>query len=378
MLIKIFIFIVTYLPILILMGIIPYLTRKTECFGYTIPMEAHKSNKLKMLKSSYRNKVFIFGGILFIVFIAAIVFITSEFIYSIIYIIGILLGLALGVVFYLEGRKKVAILKQSEEFSLSDKSQKIIIDTGFRNKKILVSPLWFLTYIFVIVATVIYMFVAFDKIPEKLPLQIDLDGNVTNYMSKENAMVFFPCMQIFLSIMFIFLYWMIGKSKQQLDPARAKISIEQNRIFRYVWSVYILVTGLLINSLFSIFQFYAINEKMNSKSLLVVNVVLLVLVLFSAIVLSIYTGQGGNRIRIKGVDSEEVRKIMKDTTIIRDSDDHWKLGVFYYNHDDPALFVEKRFGVGWTLNFANKIAISIFVGIIVLSIIISIVSVNLK
>lgn len=34
-------------------------------------------------------------------------------------------------------------------------------------------------------------------------------------------------------------------------------------------------------------------------------------------------------------------------------DQHWKLGIFYYNPDDPALMVEKRFGIGYTLNFAR-------------------------
>jgi uncharacterized membrane protein len=34
-------------------------------------------------------------------------------------------------------------------------------------------------------------------------------------------------------------------------------------------------------------------------------------------------------------------------------DEHWVAGVFYYNPQDPALWVEKRFGIGWTLNFAR-------------------------
>jgi hypothetical protein len=33
-------------------------------------------------------------------------------------------------------------------------------------------------------------------------------------------------------------------------------------------------------------------------------------------------------------------------------DDGWK-GIFYSNPDDPALFVPKRFGIGYTLNFGN-------------------------
>jgi uncharacterized membrane protein len=39
------------------------------------------------------------------------------------------------------------------------------------------------------------------------------------------------------------------------------------------------------------------------------------------------------------------------------SPDHcWKLGMFYFNPDDPALWVEKRFGLGYTINFARPAA----------------------
>jgi uncharacterized membrane protein len=34
-------------------------------------------------------------------------------------------------------------------------------------------------------------------------------------------------------------------------------------------------------------------------------------------------------------------------------DDRWKWGLFYHNPEDPALFVEQRFGVGYTVNLAH-------------------------
>lgn len=42
-----------------------------------------------------------------------------------------------------------------------------------------------------------------------------------------------------------------------------------------------------------------------------------------------------------------------DPMIDRLDDRNWRLGVFYYNPDDPAPFVPKRFGLGWTINFAH-------------------------
>jgi len=35
---------------------------------------------------------------------------------------------------------------------------------------------------------------------------------------------------------------------------------------------------------------------------------------------------------------------------------HWKLLVFYYNPDQPRLFVAKRYGAPITLNFARPMA----------------------
>lgn len=34
----------------------------------------------------------------------------------------------------------------------------------------------------------------------------------------------------------------------------------------------------------------------------------------------------------------------------------WVAGVFYYNPSDPAVLVEKRFGLGWTFNFAHPVS----------------------
>ncbi len=57
-------------------------------------------------------------------------------------------------------------------------------------------------------------------------------------------------------------------------------------------------------------------------------------------------GQGGSRT----VDPAEYEPAIGDRT----PDEAWKWGLFYYNPDDPALIVEKRFGMGFTFNFGNR------------------------
>ncbi len=48
------------------------------------------------------------------------------------------------------------------------------------------------------------------------------------------------------------------------------------------------------------------------------------------------------------------------------SDSYWKAGVFYYNPNDPAIFVAKRVGIGYTMNFANKMSWLVMAGVVVL------------
>jgi uncharacterized membrane protein len=39
---------------------------------------------------------------------------------------------------------------------------------------------------------------------------------------------------------------------------------------------------------------------------------------------------------------------------VKTLDKYWKWVTFYVNAGDPALFVKKRYGVGYTLNFGNR------------------------
>lgn len=87
---------------------------------------------------------------------------------------------------------------------------------------------------------------------------------------------------------------------------------------------------------------------------------LVAVAIVASLVLSITTGQGGSRIKATG----HAAPSGKSNT---DQDQYWKLGIFYFNRHDPALFVEKRFGIGWTVNFARPIGWIILVSILVVA-----------
>jgi uncharacterized membrane protein len=56
--------------------------------------------------------------------------------------------------------------------------------------------------------------------------------------------------------------------------------------------------------------------------------------------------------------------IKRGRTRIETEPNYWKWGVFYFNPNDPRIFVPKRIEwLGWTLNFAQPVSIIIIGGI---------------
>lgn len=60
--------------------------------------------------------------------------------------------------------------------------------------------------------------------------------------------------------------------------------------------------------------------------------------------------------------------------VFRDDDRYWYGGLFYHNPDDPDPFIPKRYGWGWTVNFAHpmgKLFLAIMIALILLPIVLS-------
>jgi uncharacterized membrane protein len=60
-------------------------------------------------------------------------------------------------------------------------------------------------------------------------------------------------------------------------------------------------------------------------------------------------GQGGSRL----ASAQKSPTVSAAPVGDRTPDRYWKLGIFYFNPDDSAIFVEKRFGLGYSPNFAR-------------------------
>lgn len=337
----------------VMMAVTPYITRKTESFGVTIPEAAYLDPELKKLRKQYAAVIIVFS-----ILLAAALFIavsTSQLLQTG-FALAVLVDIAGNFLIYLYFHRKMKAIKKTRNWA-AGKKQAIIVDPKFRSQKLIFSNAWFLIHASVTAATFLMTWLCYGRIPDRIAMHYDFNGTSTDWVEKSYRTVFeLPTVQLFLLILFIWLNTMIAKSKQQLNAERPEASLEQNVRFRRRWSAFMIITGLLMILLFFAIQLsFIVPVPIAWLSYGGMGAVLLIVA--GAVLLSVITGQGGSRIRV-GNGAVQGR-------FQYDDDAYWKLGVFYFNRNDPSLWVEKRFGSGWTLNFAHP-AGWIILGLIIL------------
>lgn len=334
----------------------PYMTRKTENFGVSIPESLYYRLDFKKMRKTYAFIVLIVLAITSGLLILLSFFVSSQTLY-IVYVISIFLYLISSFIVYLPFHRKMKVIKQIENWQ-SEKQPKLIIDTNFRKEKLTVSLGWFIIPFLICVGTWIITFLLYDQAPNQIPIHTDFAGNITYEDKTIGTLLMMPGVQLVLLLIFIFVHYIMKLSKQQVNAENPVVSKQQNILFRRRWSVFMLITGTLTIILFLFIQLTFIYPSLiKYEDIAIFSIVGIILI--GTVVLSLLTGQGGSRIK--------VNKQIDNTVMDRDDDTFWKLGQFYFNKEDPSIFIEKRFGVGWTNNWAHPISWLLLIFIILLA-----------
>lgn len=349
-------FIAILIPIFIFFIFIPYWTRKTESFGVSIPESVYYTNELKKIRKQYAFVT----GLLSLFIVAAFILLGMTFNdieneMSILFTVTVILYLIFGFVIYLKFHYKMKQIKEKENWK-QKMSQVITINTTFREQKLTYSNYWYMIPFLIALITAIISIKFYSRFPEQIPMNYDLAGNVTNWAKKSyRTIMFFPIMQVYMTLLFVFVNTIITKSKQQVNAENPEKSVTQNITFRRRWSLFMLVFGMAMILMLSMIQLSLI-FTINKTILFIFPLVLTSGIIIGTIVLSFTTGQGGSRV---GSSTDHA-----GDKINRDDDQYWKLGQFYFNKNDPSIFLEKRFGIGWTNNWAHPLSWVLLLAII--------------
>ncbi|TDL33016.1 DUF1648 domain-containing protein [Jeotgalibacillus sp. S-D1] len=348
-----------FIPVFISFMFIPYWTRRTESFGVSIPEAVYDEPLLKLMRKRYALLSGILSMITILIFLLAAGQLSMDEQTLSIVILGtvgfyMLGGFAIYLKFHF-GMKRL----KSEKAWNKEKSQQVWVDTTFRDARPTYSNLWFIIPFFIAVGTLLWTIQLYEQIPQRIPMKYNFEGDVTNWADKSyRTVMIMPVMQIYLTLLFLFVNVIISRAKQQISAEQPERSKKQNLIFRRRWSAFIIITGTALTAMFSLIQVANV-YPVNQQVLVAVPLIFSIGVLIASILISITTGQGGSRVRTHGGGESAV--------IDRDDDHYWKLGQLYFNKNDPAIFLEKRFGVGWTVNLARPVAWVVFIVIILLA-----------
>lgn len=352
-----FTLLIVYIPIFLIGLSLPLLSKKTLFFGVNIPEEKADSKSLRLL----RNKYFLYYCISNAIASVLIAYgfnktADDSFLISLSFIFVILLS-ANYYYIHLKAKK----LKQEEGWII-DKKQVVIVDTQKRSNEMAISYWWFIIPVSILIFGVLFSMIQYLELPDKIPGHFNAAGEVTRYDNKSLFSVFsIPLVQLGLTALMFGLFKVLRVARITINPAKPKTSLLQGQLANRRWGIFTVLMAILLNLQLLYTQLMVLQLVDSSKSMLI-TMLLTGGIIVLVIITGFMTGQGGSRIRVKDEEQENPNLRL----ITRDDDRYWKLGMLYYNPDDPTLWVEKRFGIGWTINHGHPVGKVLTVIIIVL------------
>ncbi|MDW0109542.1 DUF1648 domain-containing protein [Sporosarcina aquimarina] len=357
------IFLITLAFLIVLQSAMPFLLKRTIVFGVTIPEEHAMDSSLVSFRRKYSATVLAIGTIslIFLVLWSANASVSEN--QLVITGLAIQTGLLLlSMALYLFFHAKTTNLKKVNDWN-SRFTQIRVADLQSHAKDSILPNFMYVLPMFVTVELIVYTASQYHLLPDQIPTHWGPGGEPDAFSKKT------PFSSIALLLMLLVLQaMMLGinaaakLSGVKLNAGKKKSSQLQQLAFRKYTSWFLLLTTILLTILFGFLQLTTIHGALQNDTLMMaLPLGFLVLMLALSAVYAFKVGQGGSRIAVS-IEEDETSSIADD-----DMDDHWKLGVFYVNKQDPSIFVEKRFGIGWSINFGNPIGyLVLFVPIVLI------------
>jgi uncharacterized membrane protein len=205
----------------------------------------------------------------------------------------------------------------------------------------------------------LYLRSRWDSLPERFPVHWGFDGRPNGWSTRSLTGVFGPLLitALVAAAMALLAGWQL-RSVRQIRAGGVAGAAERHQHQAILWALlgveYLLTLTSIWASLLPL-RAGAPNGQPAGAPEIVPLLVLSVAVLLAVLLILAHFGQGGARLA-GAAAAIEAEPPAAGPIGDRSPDSCWKGGVFYYNPEDPAVWVEKRFGIGYTLNFGRAAA----------------------
>ena len=342
-----------------LQAAIPYMMSSRELFAVTVPPIAHTEPEVRRMKRFYALAVVL----LTLVGIAAVVAcgIATSWGDAVAWVMvgAALLQTVVSFALMLRFRAQVKALKQERGWRAASMERVTVTDNPDGSPLPRPTPLVAeLVCLPLVALTVALGFMLYPQMPEQVPMHMD----------KSLWLVAFPpLLQLFVWLCVAGAHLSIVRSSRPVAPEAPYASALGYALFARAWSRFTLAMNVLLMIAFGTLPLCDAGW-VSLGTWAIALTVLVVAILVWCIVLFVRYGQNGSRAVGLAHGDDEMRT---------DQDEHWKAGVFYWNPEDPAVFVAKRFSVGWTMNFARPASWLFILGLCALIVLVVLLSLRL-
>ena len=338
-----------FLSIGVILYLLPGWMPSTVPFGVRVPPEFAGEPVLVRLRNRYRQWIVALGLVMGLLLVLTTRFLPSPGGAMLLSPFLPLLWLIVGYAAYYAARRRLLAVKAKQGWYEGRRTAAVAeIPEGAEADRPRTRNqwLWILPMIIISAVTLLLALWRYPHLPAVLPVHFGPTGQPDAYARKSVTAALSPFFaQLGLLIVIGLTMALANRMHTPLDPAFPRTSSVQQRVFRRRIAIALGVMGV------------AATLSMLTAELLVLDVLspqtggwgvglFPVLGLAVTTVIAARTGQLGSRVRVEGAEQPT-------GAVARDDDRFWKGGVFYYNPEDPAFWAPKRFGVGWTLNFAH-------------------------
>jgi uncharacterized membrane protein len=329
----------------IIFAITPYFTPPYIQFGVRIP-DGHESDislksiRLKFLISELALMIALIA--LFLIYLNGI----SPLVSGILPLFDIILSFLIYLKFHYSTLKLKSDMQPILEQAQVSTAVFVKDSLGVRHIALLLP--WVELGIFIAIGIYRYPF-----IPNTFPIHFGANGQPNGYATKSIESVFSVILLVGVPINVLFS--IISLAVLRVDPfqnPRSPVKTRMqmsgfNRINFYLMPAIALVVNL------TLFVSSATIWGMLSSSYVFIAIIPVIAILPAIIIIGMKVGQTGWKLYPNANNSE-------DGVTARDDDSFWKGGVIYFNRNDSSIMVPKRFGYGYTLNFAHPVTWILF------------------
>lgn len=325
-LIFLIIMIITYIPLVF----VQKFSHRTVFYGVRIPIGFEKKEDLIKEDKNYKRNLNICFLITCLLSILIMIKVSEDY-WTLILVSSIFLFIFENSLCFYKANKRVKIIKKRENWGdLLTNENIVVVDIKAKSRNYGKLSSWYFGPPILLFLLVFFMALRNWK-------EVEIIGLITF---------------LFTIIILFFSFLSISKSKQNLNGGNVEEIRVQSMKFRRIMSIFIIMITYAIAILFTATNLGNMNLISTKNEFIITTTMIIFIIILglASIIYSYKVGQSGKNISIEKEGQD------KDTLIVnREDDDNYIFGMIYYNPNDPAFFVEKRAGVGWTVNVGRPI-----------------------